>query len=697
MLKLKYTYYIKVVLAPLFISTTISNLSLATEQNNYDPGEKGEFNNIATYEYKIIDKEANNNDPNNPFKPFDFDDYIDVEGVKYSPYVEVEGVTYFPEGQSNLPVIVLLHGRHVTCYNIENNKAEMRWPCKEDQSSIPSYKGYEYLGKHLASQGYFVVSISANGINAIEDFRDFEKPNYTKPPLANSKAGKSARARLINHHLNLLWAAHTYGTNTKLGNSDKANELAGKIEGRLDFQRIGLMGHSRGGEGVLDYAKFNAVKNDIFNVRSVLLIGSTNTHNMSLTNASLGSILPYCDGDVKNLESARIFDKTIKVNSNNPHYQWTFMGGNHNYFNTTWSPGLFSAGTQDDWVGGLYLKIESVFTPLSEIKYILDPHCGGYAADKDSKEFDYYPFSYSGANFLSQYDAKRESNGLKSFTSIIVAMPKSRFSEAKTQNAAKAYTSAFFHDSLKELNQEDNLMNRAYLIGKKNESAETQIPPSSQLNTNEIKFAFQLENSEMLKVNINNVGDSNAINCTLLKSTTSYNDDESKRNPDYTTDKLKENNYCHPSIPSPHTRAYYNDDKTAIIFESNLSLRLQSSGSTELSLRNVKDISQSDTLSFRVYSVNKSVVPEISVQLLDAYGNASHQVSIDNPEVLNALPGNSKQSMGILPRALLHTATVKLSKFNNVDLSQVTTLRLIYNTGKGNVLDIADITFSKTD
>src|ERR1041384_4706869 len=66
------------------------------------------------------------------------------------------------------PVIVLLHGRHATCFN-GSGAQFLQWPCTMGRQSIPSYKGYDYVADVLASHGYVVVSISSNGVNAVDN------------------------------------------------------------------------------------------------------------------------------------------------------------------------------------------------------------------------------------------------------------------------------------------------------------------------------------------------------------------------------------------------------------------------------------------------------------------------------------------------------------------------------------------------
>jgi hypothetical protein len=61
-------------------------------------------------------------------------------------------------------------------------------------------------------------------------------------------------------------------------------------------------------------------------------------------------ILPYCDGDVSDLQGVHFYDdaRYNVENDNTPKYYQEFIGANHNHFNTTWTPGEFPAGTFND-------------------------------------------------------------------------------------------------------------------------------------------------------------------------------------------------------------------------------------------------------------------------------------------------------------------------------------------------------------
>lgn len=597
---------------------------------------------IIKLEYKMTDSSLNPSDPENPFKPLEFREYVTEGGYLYSPFVEVQGITYFPKEKSNLPIIVILHGRHNTCttndvaVSIPNDGASagIAWPCYEGSTAIPSYKGYDYLGTYLAKQGYFVVSISANGVNALEDIYDYNQS--LEEPVANEDEGKTARARLINHHLNALYSANTYGTHSRLGSSTTTGgeELARNLKGRLDFQRIGLIGHSRGGEGVISYARFTAPPNNKdFNVRAVLTIGSTNTHDLSLKYASLGSILPYCDGDVSDLQSARIFDNTIALSSKESHYQWTFMGANHNVFNTEWSgdPRPIAA---DNWLGTM-AGYSSDDLDNGLLPEAVDPHCGGINFKENQIEY------------------------------------KSRGAPDLILSLTKNFAKGFFNSNLKELSRADKQQHLNFLIGK-----------NSSGDSNSVKFAYQIKNS--LRISLG--GDesySSGVNAFICGGADTICEESDfmqyNRFPHITPYNERDTSIKQIKFIQPADGGYYHQ-----------SLLTNDGGPIA--------VNHFTQLQFRVATNQKQEksYPEFQVQLIDVNG-ASKTVAVDNRDVFRPLPGDSNLSFGILPKSLLHVASVSLDKFEGLDLSQIVALRFIFQKGSEGGLLVSDISFSNTE
>ena len=150
--------------------------------------------------------------------------------------MEVRGSVHYPSTLSAgpFPVLMFMHGRHETTYETANpSNTNSNWPPAPGYQSITSFQGYDYLATQMASHGYIVISISTYAINA----DDNSVADY----------GMSARGALMQHHLD-LW--NTWNT---VGGAPFGTTFVGK----LDMTNIGTMGHSRGGEGVVQEALLN--------------------------------------------------------------------------------------------------------------------------------------------------------------------------------------------------------------------------------------------------------------------------------------------------------------------------------------------------------------------------------------------------------------------------------------------------------
>ncbi|HWJ61057.1 MAG TPA: hypothetical protein VNS19_03730, partial [Acidimicrobiales bacterium] len=247
--------------------------------------------------------------------------------------VELRAKVYAPQTiATRAPLVILQHGRHATCAT--NEVTLLEWPCPATVPEIPSYRGYDALGRLLASHGMVVVSIGANGINANDGYLD--------------DGGASARAQLILEHLRRWRAWDASATGSPFGS---------RFVGHVDLDRVGLMGHSRGGEGIATAVQLNQRSADRFGIKAAMALAPVDFGRRVIGGVELGVILPYCDGDVSDLQGASYYDDGRYATPGDTSSKMTALlyGANHNFFNTVWTsgPGSFDdAGGELDGGGG---------------------------------------------------------------------------------------------------------------------------------------------------------------------------------------------------------------------------------------------------------------------------------------------------------------------------------------------------------
>lgn len=272
-------------------------------------------------------------------------------------HVELAGVVHYPAdvATGNHPLVIMAHGLFATCDDaaaatawtaafeatrgrdqttdpaerarqekvIEDTERDLhRWPCAPGTPAYPNDRGYDYLGRNLASHGIVVVSIGANGINA-------------GPAESNSLDDFTVRAALVNKHLELWQQLSTSGTGPLAG------RLAAGFTGHVDLTNVGTLGHSRGGRAAVFQASgpHRAEWPAGVQVKAVVplepvISGGGDDH--LLDGVPFALVVGACDSVSNDLALSYFSD--AKGRNRAPIHQFMVSGANHNFFNTQWSP-----------------------------------------------------------------------------------------------------------------------------------------------------------------------------------------------------------------------------------------------------------------------------------------------------------------------------------------------------------------------
>jgi hypothetical protein len=227
-----------------------------------------------------------------PTTDFDVPDTINAEPF----HVDIRGELTFPRDPSDpnavdpsgapYPLVIIAHGNH--------------------DSRSPSYQGYRYLANHLVSHGMICLSVDLNDINGRRDF-----------------TGLDARGLVILEHIRVLLAR---------------NSMPGDLlHDKIDTNNIGLVGHSRGGEGVVAAQANNLARPvpDRFNIKGVVPIAPTNGLDLHHRGASIFLIYGSADLDVSGgsdfVNPFLIYDR-----SETPKSMIFIHHARHNAFNEVW-------------------------------------------------------------------------------------------------------------------------------------------------------------------------------------------------------------------------------------------------------------------------------------------------------------------------------------------------------------------------
>lgn len=229
------------------------------------------------------------------------------------------------------PLVLIAHGRHDSFRTTPG-------PLTRDEN----YRGYEYLQQHLARHGFISVSVD------LDDTLDLFPGNLS-------------RAWLILCHLR---------------NMEDIDGTAGhELENQIDLTHIALMGHSRGGEGVVQAARMNAdgpgpYAANRFGILAVWSLASTRffdaVRNYDPVGTARQPVAPEsrvtaprvflgmwgdADGDVNGQSGTLIASHVAGIydRSDNAPKQFVWIyGANHNFWNTSWYDLTRAAGSNGD-------------------------------------------------------------------------------------------------------------------------------------------------------------------------------------------------------------------------------------------------------------------------------------------------------------------------------------------------------------
>jgi dienelactone hydrolase len=173
--------------------------------------------------------------------------------IRYPAVTNGTNVAVHPN-KTNYPLVVVMHGM---------------------SGVSASYEGYDYLLDHLASHGFIAVSIDCYPINN----------------QVSDGGMQDTRAYAMLEHLAYL---------------KNLNNQAGVFQGKIDMTKIGIMGHSRGGDGVVQAEIYNQSLSLGYNIKAIVALAPTDfsgtnpttSERLKLTTSKFLCIYGSNDGDV---------------------------------------------------------------------------------------------------------------------------------------------------------------------------------------------------------------------------------------------------------------------------------------------------------------------------------------------------------------------------------------------------------------
>ncbi|RIX54146.1 alpha/beta hydrolase [Paenibacillus nanensis] len=234
----------------------------------------------------------------------------------------INGTVWMPVGEGPFPLVLIVHGNHLMEYFSDG--------------------GYAYLGELLASRGMIAVSVDANFMNYSV---------WSSLPNDDMKM----RGWLLLKHLQ------------QIQRLDEAAVGTSPFAGKVDFEKVALIGHSRGGQAVSIAADADRWFRDDqtldsldeVNIQSVIAIAPTDKRvddqSARLKDINYFTIQGAMDADVNNFFGDRQYNRVSFTENSKAFKAALYIAhANHSQFNTAW-------GSSDERLpGGLFLNKEGL-------------------------------------------------------------------------------------------------------------------------------------------------------------------------------------------------------------------------------------------------------------------------------------------------------------------------------------------------
>ena len=237
----------------------------------------------------------------------------------------INGRVWYPQGNGPFPLVLIVHGNH--------NMVERSDP------------GYAYLGEHLASRGFIFVSVDENFLNGSW--------------IGGLDTENDGRGWMLLQHLK-VW---------RDWNQQQGHVFSGKV----DMSRIGLIGHSRGGEAAAIAGAFNrlprypddatVVFDFNFGIRSIIAIApsdgqySPSDRPTPLKDVNYLVLQGGHDADVSSFAGSR---QLRRVEFKEAEYRFKAAifsyRSNHGQFNTVWG------NTDSSWPRSMFLNLRPLLS-----------------------------------------------------------------------------------------------------------------------------------------------------------------------------------------------------------------------------------------------------------------------------------------------------------------------------------------------